>query len=301
MLDVSEKIKTLRTAKAIARIKVSPETIEKINKKEIEKGDIFEVSRAVAALSAKKTSEILPFCHNIPIEWVGCDVRIQDGFLDVEVTVKTIARTGCEMEALFAVSTCALNIYDMLKPYDKQIVIEEIKLVEKTGGKSEFKEKVKEDFKAGVLVVSDSVYAGKKQDKAGKEIIKILSENGIKNIEYKIVPDEIEMIRKEVLSWCENGFDLVITTGGTGLSPRDTTPEAIKPIIEKDISSIMEFARFYGAERTPYTMLSRGLSGIKGKTLILTLPGSTRGARETMMALFPYILHIYRIMGGGSH
>ncbi|MFZ8802891.1 MAG: molybdopterin-binding protein, partial [Candidatus Calescibacterium sp.] len=107
----------------------------------------------------------------------------------------------------------------MLKPYDKEIVIEEIKLIEKTGGKSDFKEKVKEDFRAGVLVISDSVYAGKKQDKAGKEIIKILNENGIKNIEYKIVPDEIEMIRKEVLSWCESGFDLVITTGGTGLSP----------------------------------------------------------------------------------
>ena len=109
------------------------------------------------------------------------------------------------------------------------------------------------------------------------------------------------MIRKEVLSWCESGFDLVITTGGTGLSPRDTTPEAIKPIIEKDIPGIMEFARVYGAERTPCTMLSRGIAGIKGKTLILTLPGSSRGARETMMALFPYILHIYRIMGGGGH
>jgi len=301
VFDISEKIKTLRTAKAVARIKVSPETIERIRNKEVEKGDIFEVSKAIAPYSAKKTYEILPFCHNIPIEWAGCEIKIRDNFLEVEVVVKTIARTGCEMEALFAVSVCALNIYDMLKPYDKQIIIEEIKLAEKSGGRSEFVEKVKDDFKAGVLVISDSVFAGKKQDKAGKEIIKILNENGIKDVEYKIVPDEIEMIKGEIVSWCERGVDLVVATGGTGLSPRDVTPEAIKPIIEREIPGIMEFARIYGAERTPYTMLSRGIAGIKGKTLILTLPGSTRGARESMMALFPYILHIYKIMEGGKH
>ncbi len=205
------------------------------------------------------------------------------------------------METLFSVSCAALNIYDMLKPIDKNIEIKEIKLIEKKGGKSDFKDKVPEDFKTGVLVISDSVYAGKKKDKAGKIIVDILKENGVKNIEYKIVPDEKELIEKEVLSWCDKNFNLVITTGGTGLSPRDVTPETIKPLIERDISSIMESARVYGYERTPYAMLSRGIAGIRENTLILTLPGSSKGAKESMNALFPYVLHLFKIIKGKGH
>ena len=301
MFDISDKIKTLRIAKARTVIRVSPETIDKIKNKEIQKGDVFEISKAVSAYSAKKTSEILPFCHNIPVEWVGFEHKIENDRIIIEVTVKTIARTGCEMEALFAVSCAALNIYDMLKPIDKDIEIREIKLTHKKGGKSHFKDEIPEDFRAGVLVVSDSVYAGKKEDKAGKIIVNILKENGVKNIEYKIVPDEKELIEKEVLSWCDKNLNLVITTGGTGLSPRDVTPEAIKPLIERDISSIMEAARIYGYERTPYSMLSRGIAGVRGKTLILTLPGSSKGAKESMNALFPYIFHIFKMMEGKGH
>ncbi len=301
MFDITDKIKTLRTAKAQAVIRVSEEVIEKIKKKEIEKGDIFEVSKAVAILSAKKVSMILPFCHNIPVEWVGFDYKIEGNRIIIEVTVKTIARTGCEMEALFSASSSALNIYDMLKPLDKEIFIESVKIVEKKGGKSSFKDKPLPDFKTGVLVISDSVHAGKKEDRAGKVILEKLKEMEVKEVEYRIVPDESEMIKKEVLNWCERGFNLVITTGGTGLSPRDVTPETIKPLIERDISMVMEAARIYGYERTPYAMLSRGIAGVRGKTLILTLPGSTKGAKESMNALFPYVFHIFKIMKGEGH
>lgn len=301
MFDISDKIKTLRIAKARAVIEVSENIIKRIENKEIEKGDIFEVSKAVACQSAKKTPFILPFCHNIPIEWISFDYKIDDKRITIEVTVKTIARTGCEMEALFSVICAALNIYDMLKPYDKNIEIKEIKVIEKKGGKSDFIEEVPPDFKAGVLVVSDSVYAGKKQDKSGKIIVKILEECGLKNIDYKIVPDERDMIEKEVKNWIENKYNLVITTGGTGLSPRDITPEAVKPLIEKEISAIMEASRVYGYERTPYSMLSRGIAGVSGKTLIITLPGSSKGSYESMRAIFPYVFHIYKMMEGKGH
>ncbi len=301
MFDITDKIKTLRVARARAILKISPQTIEKIKNKKTPKGDIFEISKAISASSAKKTAEILPFCHNIPVEWVGFEYKIEGEEIIIEVTVKTISRTGCEMEALFSVSCVALNIYDMLKPIDKNIEIREIKLIEKKGGKSDFKEEIPEDFKAGVLVISDSVYAGKKEDKSGKIIFDILKKNGVKEIEYKIVPDEKELIEREVLLWCEKKFNIIITTGGTGLSPRDVTPEAIKPLIEKDISSIMEAARIYGYERTPYAMLSRGIAGIRGKTLILTLPGSSKGAKESMDALFPYVFHLFKMMEGKPH
>jgi molybdenum cofactor biosynthesis protein MoaC len=303
MFDISDKVKTLRVAKAQAIIKVSPSTIEKIKRGEIPKGDIFEVSRTVATLTAKRTSEILPFCHNIPIEWVGFNMVMEEesSRIKLEITVKTIYRTGCEMEALFSASCAALNIYDMLKPIDNNIKILEIKLLEKEGGKSDFREEIPEDFKAGVLVISDSVYMGKKRDKSGKLIMDILKENGVVDIDYKIVPDEMQMIKKEVLSWCERSFNLVITTGGTGLSPRDITPEAIKPLIEREIPEIMEAARVYGLERTPYAMFSRGIAGFRGKTLILTLPGSSRGVKESMDALFPYIFHLFKILEGKGH
>jgi molybdenum cofactor biosynthesis protein MoaC len=302
MINISDKITTVRIARARAIVEMAPETVQKIVNREVPKGDVFEFIKAAAMVGAKKTPELLLFCHNIPIEWVRTETEIEDGKrIIIDVTVQSMAKTGCEMEALTAASCAALTVYDMCKPLDKSMEILSVKLLEKSGGKSQFKEKIPEGMKAGVLVISDSVSAGEKQDTAGKNILQKLKEVGIDGAEYKIVPDESEDIRNSVSEWCESGYHLVITTGGTGLSPRDNTPEAIAPLIEKEIPGIMEAARSYGQHRTPYSMLSRGSAGLRGKTLILTLPGSSKGAAESMNALFPYVLHLYRMMEGGKH
>lgn len=302
MINISHKITTLRTARARAIVEMAPETVQRILNREVPKGDVLEFTKAAAMVGAKKTPELLLFCHNIPIEWIQTETEIKDGKrVIIDVTVQSTAQTGCEMEALTAASAAALTVYDMCKPIDKDMEILSVKLLEKTGGKSQFKEKVPEDMKAGVLVISDSVSAGKKQDTAGKNILNKLEEVGISNAEYKIVPDECEDIRNAVSEWCESGYQLVITIGGTGLSPRDNTPEAITPLIEKEIPGIMEAARNYGQTKTPYSMLSRGIAGLRGKTLILTLPGSSKGASESMNALFPYVIHLYKMMDGGKH
>ncbi len=302
MINISDKITTVRIARARAIVEMAPETVQKILNREVPKGDVLEFIKAAAMVGAKKTPELLLFCHNIPIEWVRTETEIEDGKrIIIDVTVQSMAKTGCEMEALTAASCAALTVYDMCKPLDKSMEILSVKLLEKSGGKSQFKEKIPEGMKAGVLVISDSVSAGKKQDTAGKNILQKLEEVGIDGAEYKIVPDESEDIRNSVNEWCESGYHLIITTGGTGLSPRDNTPEAIAPLIEKEIPGIMEAARSYGQHRTPYSMLSRGSAGLRGKTLILTLPGSSKGALESMNALFPYVLHLYRMMEGGKH
>lgn len=301
MVDVTFKTFTLREAVATAIVKVSrKETIEAIKNKTVPKGDVLECARTAGLFAVKRTSDTIPDCHPMPIEFTQIRFEISEMEIKIEVEVHTVYKTGVEVEAMHGASVVALTIYDMLKPIDKEIEIYSIKLKEKKGGKSDFLDNFKKDLKAVVVVCSDSISAGKKEDKAGKAIIKKLDSCGVTISEYLVIPDEIEIIREKTEKFFPKN-DLIIFTGGTGLSPRDSTPEAILPLLDREIPGIMEAARNYGQDRTPYAMLSRGVAGMKGNCLILALPGSTKGAKETMDALFPSVLHIFRILEGARH
>jgi len=213
----------------------------------------------------------------------------------VTMRVRTIYRTGVEVEAMHGASVAALTIYDMLKPIDKGVVIGGIRLLEKKGGRSDWKDRFDVPVRAAVLVISDGVASGKKEDKAGVAIAPRLQHLGVEPGGQAVVPDEPDRIATQVSAWAKEGIDLILTTGGTGLSPRDRTPEAIAPILDREVPGIMEAARSYGQERMPWAMMSRGVAGMIGRTLVITLPGSTRGAQETLDALFPFVLHVVKV------
>ena len=138
MVDITQKSSTLRTAIAQAIVKVSSaETIRAIQENKVPKGDVFEMSRAAGLLGVKKTALLLPDCHPLPIEYTKIDYKIDDLSIEIEITVKTNYKTGVEVEAMHGASIVALNLYDMLKPIDKGIEIHSIRLLKKTGGKTD--------------------------------------------------------------------------------------------------------------------------------------------------------------------
>ena len=302
MVDITHKKTTLRIATAQATVKVSkPETITALENDTVPKGNVFAMSKAAGLLGVKKTPELLPDCHPIPIEYTDVRYAIKGLEITIDFTVKTIYKTGVEVEAMHGASIVALNMYDMLKPIDKGVEIHHIKLLEKRGGKSDFTKDTGAKINAAVVVCSDTIAAGKKEDKAGKTIIAQLESFGVDIAEYTVIPDETHLIQEKTKAYVAQGMDLVIFTGGTGLSPRDVTPEALKPLLERNIPGIEESIRSYGQARTPYAMLSRSVAGMMGSSLILALPGSTRGAAESMEAIFPEVLHIFQVAQGSRH
>lgn len=302
MVNITHKSNTLRKAIAQAIVSVGRmETIEAIRQKKVPKGDVFEMSKTAGLFAAKRTSDMIPDCHPLPIEFTQISFDVRQRQIYIEVEVHTIYKTGVEVEAMHAASVVALTIYDMLKPIDKEISIEKIRLLEKRGGKTDYQKIIDEQLSASVIVCSDSVSSGKKEDEAGKAIIEKLKAYQISVDDYRIVEDEKEQIQQVLTEKTELGTDLLIFTGGTGLSPRDVTPDALIPMLERPIPGVEEAMRAYGQARTPFSMLSRSVSGIIGNTLVLSLPGSTKGATESIDAVFPAILHVFKVLKGWGH
>jgi molybdenum cofactor biosynthesis protein MoaC len=301
MVNITAKSESLRKAIASAIVTVSnEETIEAVLNHQVPKGDVFEFSRAAGLLAIKKTSDMIPDCHPLPIEYAAISYRVEGLNIYINVEVHTIYKTGVEVEAMHGASVVALVIYDMLKPIDKGIEISTIRLEAKSGGKTDLKLNANH-IRSAVIVCSDRISKGEAGDRSGMAICDRLKKFNISAGDFTIIPDDVEIIQATLKKGVAEKYDLMIFTGGTGLSERDNTPDAIEPLIERQIPGIMETARHYGQQRMPYAMLSRGIAGFVKNTLVLTLPGSVQGAIETMDALFPQVLHVFQVRESVGH
>jgi molybdenum cofactor biosynthesis protein MoaC len=302
MINISNDIKTHRTAIAQATILVSnKQVIEKLKDNNLPEGNVLETARVAGLLAIKKTSDVVPDCHPVPVEFAAITFRFEEMKIIIEAEVQTVYKTGVVTEAMHGASVAALTIYDNFFPVDKGMEISGIKLLKSKGDKIQYHDRPKNPVKAVVVVCSDSISSGAKQDFSGKAILERLNQCGIITEDYIVIPDEIKIIQEKTKFYCDKKINLLIFTGGTGLSARDVTPEALRPMLDKEIPGIAEAARSFGQEQMPYSMLSRSLAGLIGDTLVLALPGSTRGAAESMDALFPYLLHYFRVMENAPH
>ena len=316
MRDISHKQITLRTAKAVAIIFCSDQSIELIKSNALPKGNLFDVARAAGFLGAKLTPQLLPHCHPVTIdamdftfEFINRELHnelFDENILNktgivIQGEAKSIGRTGIEMETLTAVSVAALEIYDMLKPVDTKLEIGNVRLLEKKGGKSDRNRYIEESPSCAVLVCSDSTAKGERDDKSGLLICDMLKQVNGQIVHYKILPDDKDSIQKQIKDWAAEDIQFIFTTGGTGLGPRDNTVSAVKEILERDADGITEAMRTFGQMRTPLAMMSRSVAGAIGKTLIVTLPGSPNGAKESLEAILPGVFHARKMMEGDGH
>lgn len=302
MRDVSNKPNTLRTARATARLTCLPTTIVAIRAGNMPKADPLPVARVAGIQAAKNTSALIPYCHQVPLDFVSVEIELGENSIEIVAEVKAIWKTGVEMEALAAASAAALTLYDMLKIIDDSMEIGTIRLLEKKGGKSDTAGLPANGISAGILVMSDLGARGEREDKSGAAIKDRAESHGLRVAELKVIPDDPVMIENELRRFCDQlKVDLVLTTGGTGLGPRDNTPEATRKVIDREVQGIGEILRSHGQERTRYAMLSRGIAGIRGRSLIVNLPGSPKGVTESLDVLLPWVLHSFEMMKGKGH
>jgi len=153
-------------------------------------------------------------------------------------------------------------------------------------------------MKIGILTVSDKGARGEREDRSGPAIREMMEAAGAEVVGTRIVPDEPELIKAALVEWSEAGLDLILTTGGTGFSPRDRTPEATRAVIEREAPGIAEAMRHAGMQKTPTAMLSRAVAGIRGATLIVNLPGSERSVRESLEAIMDALPHGIEVLKG---
>ena len=299
MVDVTEKTPSIRIARAEGIITLQANTINLIQNEAIPKGNVLTAAKIAGIQAAKKTWDMIPMCHQLNLSFVDIEFELDREQIMIRSIVKTRESTGVEMEALTAVSIAALTIYDMCKAVDKTMTISAIKLVEKIGGKSDHA--IEYRPRVGIITMSDSITAGKSKDRSGPILLKGFTDSGCKGDHQKVLPDGSEELLPTIETWIQDGVELIITTGGTGLGPRDLTIQMVENNFDSRLPGIEQALHAYGRGKVKTAMLSRLTAGVVKGTIVVCLPGSTGAAKDALKVLIPTIFHSFHMMKGEKH
>ncbi|OGG01037.1 MAG: hypothetical protein A3F83_12830 [Candidatus Glassbacteria bacterium RIFCSPLOWO2_12_FULL_58_11] len=286
MLDLTRLPESLHRAVACAAVTMGQASVELVRQGRVPKGDPLTVARVAAVQAAKDTGRLIPHCRTPLVEYVGLDFSLGETEIGIRAEVKAGGREGVATAALCAAAVAALTIYDMLKMVDETLGIEGLRLLEDSESNRERSESSGRGLRAAVLVLSDSISRGENEDTSGKVISARLAGAGFTLADYRVIPDEPALLRETLVRYADSDrLDLVLTSGGTGLGPRDSTPETTLALLQREVPGIEEAARAFGQRRTPLSMLSRGAAGFRGQTLIVNLPGSVKAVTDYLDSL----------------
>ncbi|MFD7844657.1 bifunctional molybdenum cofactor biosynthesis protein MoaC/MoaB [Nocardia sp. NPDC059764] len=327
MVDVSAKADTARIAVAAGELHTTAEVITLVRADDMPKADVLSTARIAGINGAKKTSELIPLCHQLALSSVNVSFGFTDTTITIEATAKTKGPTGVEMEALTAVAVAGLTLHDMVKAVDPAATLNGVRLVTKEGGKHGHWVRPEAEQHAGrhhekhaahekaaaataplagagrsaaVVVASTGVAAGTRTDTTGPVLTEWLAAQGFSVRGPLVFADsDITYGLEDALS---REPDLIVTTGGTGASPTDATPEATLALLDRELPGVAEAIRQAGTAKFPLAALSRGVAGLAGRTVIVNLPGSPGGVKDGIAVLTPLLEHLLaQVAGGGNH
>lgn len=327
MVDVGAKAVTKRSATATGRLVTRPDVIMLVRADDLPKADVLATARIAGISGAKKTSELIPLCHQIPLSSVKVDFDFTADSILISATAKTTGQTGVEMEALTAVTIAALTLHDMVKAVDPASTITDVQLRDKSGGKHGHwvrpaaiptaatsptdaaaspalskrpRRSRPRAHTAAVVVASTAGAAGTREDTTGPLIADWLVAAGYAVEQVTVVSDAD--VATELARVLKTAPAVILTTGGTGMSPTDRTPEATLGLIDRQLPGVAEAMRARGLASTPTAALSRAIAGTARGTVIVNLPGSPGGVRDGLEVLDGLLGHLVeQVAGGGPH
>ncbi|WP_133479950.1 bifunctional molybdenum cofactor biosynthesis protein MoaC/MoaB [Cognatilysobacter segetis] len=320
MADIRGKRPTRRRAVAVGELQAGEAAFAAIVERRLPKGDAMVMAEIAGLQGAKQASNLMPLCHPLLLELVRvrCIPVPERHAIRVYCEVATEARTGVEMEALAGASAALLTLYDLTKPVEPALSIDAVRLLFKEGGKKGLwrhplgmsDEEVAryrpraiarlDGVACAVVTLSDRVSVGAADDAAGPELQRGLESLGAA-VRVDVLPDGIEPLRSHLLARAGEGVRLCLCTGGTGLGPRDCTPEALLQAGGVEVEGIAEMFRSESRHYTPLAWLSRARAVRVDRMLVVALPGSPRAARQGFEILAPLLAHAVSMMDGDGH